>query len=375
MAAIKRSTLYDVAVKADVSIGTVSHVFHHPERVKDDTRAKVLKAAQDLHYFPSSDARGLASGKTNAIGLFSFDMLITHPLWPQLQGKITQNIDDENSDGDVPERFLPATYPLYVDEIEHGFELECKERNQALFLTSLSNGEYESFTNAVGRVDGIALFEGFKQNPAILKSISERLPLVLLSEPKQKANILTIQADNEAGINAIADHLVQKHHVSSMTFLGPLAAPDTYERYHALQKYSREHQITLTEPFQGSWLNQNSTYEEYRAEIQSVIERGLLPEAVVCVTDQLALSFIAVLQSLGLRVPEDVIVTGFDGIIAGRLSNPKLTTIRQPSEGMGRLAAKLLIKQNGQPWKEPLSIRLPVKLWIGESCGCKMQDT
>jgi LacI family transcriptional regulator len=172
---VGKSTLYDVALKAGVSTGTVSHAFHHPELIKEDTKRKVLDAARELHYFPSGNARGLASGKTNAIGLFSFDMLISSPLWC---------MPEENGDDDVVRESEISTFPLYVDEIEHGFELECKERDQALFLQALPNGKYESFVDSVGRVDGVALVEGFKPDAATIKALCEQRPVVLLSEPK-----------------------------------------------------------------------------------------------------------------------------------------------------------------------------------------------
>lgn len=355
---VGKSTLYDVALKAGVSTGTVSHAFHHPELIKEDTKMKVLDAARELHYFPSGNARGLASGKTNAIGLFSFDMLISSPLW---------YVPKSNSDGVVEEPEI-STFPLYVDEIEHGFELECKERDQALVLQALPNGKYESFVDSVGRVDGVALVEGFKPDIATIKALCDQRPVVLLSEPKSSYNALSIQVDNVAGTYALLDHLVLTHHVRDVAFLGTLDSPDSYERYNALMERAKRYDISVTHPSLGKW---GASIDQAMAEARTFVEREDSPQAVVCVNDQLALSFMAVMRMLGRRIPEDVIVTGYDGILAGRFSSPKLTTVLQPSQAMGRLAARSLIERRGKPWGEPKFKLLPTKLVIGESCGCR----
>lgn len=77
---MRRATVYDVAKKAGVSTATVSFTFRRPDKVKPSTRAKVLRAAKDLDYVPSANARGLARGNTGVLGLYSFDMLIERPL-------------------------------------------------------------------------------------------------------------------------------------------------------------------------------------------------------------------------------------------------------------------------------------------------------
>ena len=93
----KRPTVYDVAQAAGVSIATVSFAFRQPERVRAGTREAVLRAARELDYMPSASARGLARGRTGALGLFSYDLLLEEP-----------------ADEPVGEEDF-RTYPLYVD--------------------------------------------------------------------------------------------------------------------------------------------------------------------------------------------------------------------------------------------------------------------
>lgn len=80
-----RVTVYDVAEKAGVSTATVSFAFRHPDKVKDDTKAKVLRVAEELGYVPSGNARSLAKGRTGTLGMYAFDMLLERPQGSNLE--------------------------------------------------------------------------------------------------------------------------------------------------------------------------------------------------------------------------------------------------------------------------------------------------
>lgn len=127
----KRPTVYDVAQAAGVSIATVSFTFRQPERVRESTRKTVVEAARRLNYVPSASARGLAHGRTGALGLYSFDMLL------ESDGTVGGGPSGDDPGpyfaGDVAARAFAddaddasfRTFPLYVDEVQRGFELEC----------------------------------------------------------------------------------------------------------------------------------------------------------------------------------------------------------------------------------------------------------
>ena len=95
-----RVTVYDVAEKAGVSTATVSFAFRHPDKVKDDTKAKVLRVAEELGYVPSGNARSLAKGRTGTLGMYAFDMLLEKP-----QGS---GLEEDRSDVSS----MPASMPL-----------------------------------------------------------------------------------------------------------------------------------------------------------------------------------------------------------------------------------------------------------------------
>jgi LacI family transcriptional regulator len=111
-----RPTVYDVAERAGVSIATVSFAFRRPERVRPATRDAVLAAARELGYVPNAAARGLAQRRTAALGLYAYHYLLPRPT-------------DETED----DQFW-RLFPLYVDEVQRGMELECWRRGYALML-------------------------------------------------------------------------------------------------------------------------------------------------------------------------------------------------------------------------------------------------
>ena len=104
--------------------------------------------------------------------------------------------------------------------------------------------------------------------------------------------------------------------------------------------------------------------------LHELIDARHLPRALVCENDQRALEVLDALTEKGVSVPGDVIVTGFDGILAGRLSSPTLTTVRQPLETMGRLAARLLTEQAASRDLTPTRYVLPLQPHFRGSCGC-----
>ena len=153
-----RVTVYDVAEKAGVSTATVSFAFRHPDKVKDDTKAKVLRVAEELGYVPSGNARSLAKGRTGTLGMYAFDMLLERPQGSNLEDDwpdVSPRSIDEPLDGDEPNVLV---YPLYVDEVLRGFELECWKSGKGMLMGAASKkNDHRSVTDIAGRVDGLAL--------------------------------------------------------------------------------------------------------------------------------------------------------------------------------------------------------------------------
>lgn len=152
-----------------------------------------------------------------------------------------------------------------------------------------------------------------------------------------------------------------------MSFIGELTTYDMHRRFEAFQSRAAERGIAMGRPLLDDSV---ASSKEWLVNLCEAIDAEQLPRALVCGNDQTALAVIDLLRDAGVRVPQDVIVTGFDGILASASAPVTLTTVRQPLGAMGRLAAKLLDEQRGVPWDEPGVHRMPVKLVLGNSCGC-----
>lgn len=347
---MRKATVYDVAAKAGVSTATVSFAFRQPDRVRPETRRRVLDAARELGYVPSASARGLARGSTGALGLYSFDMLVDHPA-----------ADEAASEPDV------RAYPLYVDEVQRGFELECWHRNRAVLIGSGGAERGESVTDVAGRVDGLAVFPNRRTDGMPLDVLGRHVPLVRFSTADGDAPGAYVYCDNASGMRDLVDHLIDRHGVTDMAFVGALNSYDMRVRYDAFVARLGERGVAVDDrPLDDTAIDGPGRYPRLHAAAES----HALPRALVCGNDEIALGVIDLLDELGMRVPGDVLVTGFDGILAGRLSNPPLTTVRQPMDAMGRLAARLLDGRDGRPWEAVERHELPVRLTVRRSCGC-----
>lgn len=245
-----RVTVYDVAEKAGVSTATVSFAFRHPDKVKDDTKAKVLRVAEELGYVPSGNARSLAKGRTGTLGMYAFDMLLERPQGSNLEDDwpdVSPRSIDEPLDGDEPNVLV---YPLYVDEVLRGFELECWKSGKGILMGAASErDDHRSVTDIAGRVDGLALMPSGYNDTLPLSMLAKTIPLVMVGVGDEKLPAAYLQCDNASGMRQIVDHLVEVHHINDMAFVGGVNggacargtdADDVVSRYDAFKKCLEE---------------------------------------------------------------------------------------------------------------------------------------
>lgn len=369
----KRPTVYDVAQAAGVSIATVSFAFRQPERVRPSTRDAVLEAARRLNYVPSANARGLADGRTGALGLYSFDMFLeaagpggARPVQADPGPFFGPDVAERAFADDADDEDF-RVFPLYVDEVQRGFEVECARRGRALLIGSGPSGDGRAVIDVASRVDGLAVFPG-AHSEEIIAQLSHRLPVVAFAMPYGEGTLSHVRVDNAGGAAAITEHLVVEHGLTDVQFVGAPEMTDYQERFRGM----REALARLGRPVPDAVLDPTALVDDAPyAVVRALAEQGRLPQALVCASDQHALGLLDVLADLGVDVPGDVAVTGFDGVVAGRLSTPPLTTVRQPMEAMGRLAVDLLMAALADPAAPPVDQTLPVRPVLRRSCGCR----
>lgn len=372
----RRPTVYDVAEAAGVSIASVSFAFRRPDKLSETTRLRVLEAARRLGYAPSAAARGLARGRTGILGLHSFDLLLdraepaaeTRPLVGLTQPRLGEQRVIEWSETDDDVLADPRAFPLYVDEVQRGFELECWSLGRPVVLSS-GVGTDVSVADTAGRVDGLAIFPSPEAGPALAR-YAPTVPIVLFSVAPADDPHHRVRVDNARGMSDLVDHLVDVHGVDDIAFVGRLEAEDAVERLAGTRAALAARGIPMRpEPIDATVRGDDELVPQLRA----LLEEGRMPRALVCSTDQHAFATMDALAAEGLRVPDDVIVTGFDGTLAARISAPPLTTVRQPMEAMGRAAVRILAGTAGPAPADgrPFDVVFAPRLVVRESCGCR----
>ncbi len=338
-------TLYDVARLAGVSTATVSRVVHGLDRVRDSTRSRVLEVIEQLGYVPDGAAQSLSRRRKNVIGLVCVERL-------------------------APQQYdIESMSLLFYDEILRGVEARIRDHNWSLMITYLreeNHVDLPRLQSLSGRVDGLLIGEGIVPS-AELARLAERLPVVVVAGDPAEQAVDVVTADNRSGSVALVTHLVADHGRRRLFHVdGPPTAPDAKERRLALNQVIDAHPgVTLV----GSHCGQFSVLSGVEAG-RKVLASAVRPDAVVCANDQMAIGVLQALTSGGIRVPEDMAVTGFDDIFPGSLFEPSLTTVHQPMRLLGERACARLLDRIGSPGLPPTVELLPTDLVLRRSCGC-----
>ncbi len=327
-------TIVDVAAEAGVSFGTVSRVINHDKHVRDETRERVLSAMQRLGFVANRQARSLAGGKTNSVGVLVPD------LGTGYIGEIIRGIDAELS---------LSNYDLIL------YTTHRTASKEANFVANL----------ATGMVDGLLLV--LPRNPAdfISNLTQNNFPFVLIDHQGTGKECPAVGATNWQGGFTATEYLIQLGHqrigfITGWMDLG--CALDRLEGYHAaLRTYHIPEKPDLI--YKGNFFQQDG-FEGASA----LLDLYEPPTAIFASNDVMAMGAMDAIRSRGLRVPEDVSVIGFDDIPQASLIHPTLTTINQPLEKMGRVATQMLLDLLNNPEKKTGRIELPTQLVVRNSC-------
>ncbi|MBE8474802.1 LacI family DNA-binding transcriptional regulator [Streptomyces justiciae] len=346
-------TVYDVAERSGVSIATVSRVYRNPDSVRAETRERVLTAARELGYVPSGNARGLASRSTGILGLCFPDY---------------SDPDAEAGEADDEDAAM-----LYSDQIIRGMERAARRHGYALLIAASLKGGPESLVAKVaGRVDGFAVLARTVPTEE-LEIISRRQPVVMLAGPREGTDHLDhIEVANFDGQSELTRHLIEDHGLRRLAYIGSAEeSPDVEARFRGYLAACRAGGLEVAD--EPDLRVRMMTQAEGAHALDALFARhGAWPEALVFANDQMAVGALHALAERGLRVPDDVVVTGFDGIPLSRLVRPALTTVRQPMLRMGEEAVELLVKRlSGARDADPVSLVLPVSVARRGSCGCR----
>jgi LacI family transcriptional regulator len=304
-------TIVDVAREAGVSIKTVSRVLNHEPGVHESTRDQVLKVVEALRYRPKQSARSLAGGRSFLIGLLYYD---------------------------------PSA--IFVGSVQQGATVRCRELGYHLVVESLHNDapdlrqQIDRMVMAL-RPDGMILTPPLCDNPEVLAALRENgTPCVLMSPERDLRGVPSVRMDDVHAAEEITNLLLSLGHQRIAFIKGPPDQSASAARYqgfvNALRAHGLEPDPELIQP--GAF-----TFESGRDAAHQLLSRRQRPTAVFASNDDMALGVLAAAQRLGLPVPNELSVAGFDDSPTAALVWPPLTTVRQPVAEMARAAVEMLV--------------------------------
>jgi LacI family transcriptional regulator len=337
-------TIYDVASQAGVSIASVSRVLNGHATPRANTRERVLRAVQELGFVPDGAARALSNGLKEVVG-------------------VVFRRDEETHFEDEDESLL------FIDVINRGIDVAAQRRGFDVLISSVGFNENNAgsrIAGIAGKADGVILHDRMLSAAEIAR-LAAMVPVVTLAGRPGRGS-MNVRCDNEAGMRALVGHLVKHHGYRSLAYLsGRSDSPDNRARARA---FEAEATAAGASVHAGPEWQGNYSAAGGAKVVSSLLDaRRDMPRAIVCANDQTALGAMHALARRGIKVPDDVAVTGFDDVPVARHLHPPLTTVRQPMQDLGATAFDVLYSRISTG-KAGSDVVLPVQLIVRESCGC-----
>ena len=300
-------TIYDVSRLSGVSIATVSRTFSNPDLVRENTRRKVFEAAEILHYSPNAIARAMARQRTDKVAF--------------LICKEGATILDE-----------------FYAGICIGIMGETNRIDRELVISTAADWDLTASNAKNKQVDGVIL--GGNARPELVSELQSRsLAVVLVNNRMAGFDIPCVVSDEYGGVRQALEHLIARGHRNIAMLAGRFSPYILNERYRAFLEIAQSHglstdarQIRLCDP----------AVDSAETACEELLARPDRPTAILAANDMLAAGAMKAARRLGLRVPEDLAVTGVDDSNICGLLEPELTSVHIDCRRMGELAAARL---------------------------------
>ena len=325
------STIRDVAKIARVSTATVSRVINSPAKVSARTRDRVHRAMKACRYNYNALARGFVTKKSDTIGLIV--PAITNPIFAES----TRGVQDFTNDNGY-QVILGNSYYQYENEVK--LVKVLRERQvEGLLITT---------TDLKGKILQGLLDDGF--------------PFVLLYSTVRKGPMSSVGVDNFLGGYRATEHLIKLNHQRIAMLAGGFHFSDrSYHRWHGYKRCLSDHQISYNPELV---LQTRYSLVSGSEGARSLLSRDDPPTAIFCSNDYLAIGAMEGANELGLRVPEDLSIVGFDDMEIASFIKPGLSTIRQPAYEMGKLGVEILLNRIKDPCSSPVQKILETSLVV-----------
>ncbi len=327
-------TIIDVAREAGVSYGTVSRVINDSPNVKPETRERIKAVIKRTGFVGNRNARSLVSGRTNMIGLLIPDLGTAYI------GEIIRGIDIE---------LESASYNMML------YTTHRRETKEAGYITSLIQSG----------VDGLILI--LPRNPAnfLEKLRSLNFPYVLVDHQGIDEQGPAVGATNYQGAFDATEYLIKLGHRKIAFITGSMDLGCSQERLHGFKAAMAKHAISINNEWIMEGDFEQSTGYRGGKYLMSLPNR---PTAIFASNDLMAFGVMDAVRDMGLKIPGDISVIGFDNILQAGQTMPGLTTVQQPLEMMGRQATRILVDMMKDGQIKAGKVELPTHLVLRDSC-------
>jgi LacI family transcriptional regulator, repressor for deo operon, udp, cdd, tsx, nupC, and nupG len=331
-------TMDDVAKKASVSVATVSRVYTNPDKVSLKNRQKVLKAIEELNYQPNVLARNLRRLQTNTILVIIPNIINTF--------------------------FTYMLKSIQHTAIEHGYQILLGDTNRSPELE-------QNYIHLLQQkwVDGVILLFP-RLELELLESLADQKPVVVVGRLLSNINIPCVTNDNTLSTRIATEHLIQLGHRRIAYLSGTLGIHIADERLAGYFQAIEEYGLTMDE----SLILEGDYYVDSGYELAlELLSQPEVPTAIVAASDEMAIGAMKAARELGISIPDQLAIIGFDDIKMASMCEPPLSTMAQSKEEFGRISTEMLLALiKGDPIPNTRII-LNDELVIRKSCGAYLK--
>jgi DNA-binding LacI/PurR family transcriptional regulator len=300
----KRFTIYDVAQVAGVSHQTVSRVINNSPNVSEDTRTRVLNVIAELNYRPNKAAQALNTQRTNILEVITLDVYTVPAAVIDTMSRVAKELGYKMIVSVINEDLLEDTVNEALGRLVDGF----------IFTTSRPGTDYDN-----------------------LKNLCKTTPFVRVVA-EYGVSVPSVLYDQRHGEAQAVRHLIELGHTEIAEIRGPSNNLDAVARHNGLIATMQENGLELVTQATGNF----SVASGYEA-AQVLFEVGKSFTAIAAANDEMAIGAMAYLKELGLRVPDDISIVGFDDHPFAPFADPPLTTMRQDWPLMAKIATEYLV--------------------------------
>ena len=308
------ATIYDVAKACHCSTTTVSKVLNNTGKISKEKREMILRVAKEIGYVRNETARSLASSNKSS----------------RMVGVLLHVLEDKS----ITHELFSVILNSFRNEMgKHDYDI-CFIRN----VTDDEYMEYKDFVNARD-LDGVFILSASLREQKVLNLVKEDLPLIAFDIDLAK---YSVSSNNLESVANLIDYLVSLGH-KRICYVRPEHFGVSVDRYNGFLEGIKRNNIEFDErmvvdaPFYSK--------DSAKMATDKALASGFNPTVIMYPDDYTAINAIQYLHQLGYRVPDDISITGFDGIEIGTFTQPSLVTIKQDMSNLGKEAASLLLKQ------------------------------